>query len=99
MTAAAYAFVISVSLFAGKNGINPRQDWVRTVPADIRTRYLLDGKCIAYGHVATFRFDLLLHMWFDMWRARRKFHLLSQLLFYLPFLITYSDDNFKQMLS
>ena len=59
------------ALFTGRNGINPRQAWVRTVRPDIRTRYLLDGKSTAYDHVATFRFDLLLQMWFDMWTARK----------------------------
>jgi len=72
---------------------------VKAHRADMRTRYLLGGNRTVYGDVATFRFDLLLQMLFDMCRARRKFHLLSKLLFYLPFSITYSDDDFKQILS
>jgi len=35
-------------------------------------------------------------MWFDMSRARRKFHLFSKLRFYLPLFITNSDDNLNQ---
>jgi hypothetical protein len=35
-------------------------------------------------------------MRFDTCRARRKLHLLSTLQFYLPFIITYSDDELNQ---
>jgi len=60
LTAAAFVFVISLSLFTRRNGINHRQASVGTFRANNRTRYLLGGNRTAHGDVATFRFDLLL---------------------------------------